>query len=157
MKKDIKIDKDHSLTLSNNVGWLFIYRDQFGRDIVPTLVPVLNAGIDLIFAIYKATGGKIDKNVLENIDPDEITSAIWSASGIEAVDLLNIIWAMAKNADDSIPEPRKWFGEFESFPVDTIFPAAFEMIYKGMISGKNLKRLQEATAGLKANLSSSIK
>lgn len=157
MIKTIKISKDESLTLSNNVGWLFIYRDQFGRDIVPTLVPALNAGIDLIFAIYKATGGKLDKDVLEKIDPDDITSALWSASGIEAVDILNVIWAMAKNADETIEEPRAFFGKFETFPLDIIAPTAFELLYKGLISGKNSKRLQEAIGGLKANLSSSTK
>ena len=149
MKKTIKIDKEQSLTLSNNVGWLFIYRDQFGKDIIPTLVPALNAGIDLIFAIYKATGGKLDKNVLMQMDPDELTSAMWSAAGIEAVDILNVIWAMAKNADDDTPEPRKFFSQFEPFPLDLIAPAAFELLYKGLISGKNLKRLQEAVSSLK--------
>lgn len=153
MIKTVKIDKDHSLTLSNNIGWMFIYRDQFGRDIVPTIVPVLNAGIDLIFAAYKATGGKIDKTILEKIDPDEVTSAMWSAAGIEAVDLLNIVWAMAKNADEGIPEPRLFFAGFDTFPVDVVFPAAFELLYKGLISGKNLKRLQEAAANLKPSSS----
>lgn len=157
MIKNIKISKDESLTLSNNIGWLFIYRDQFGRDIVPTIVPVLNAGIDLIFTIYKATGGNIDKDVLDKLDADDITAALWSASGIEAVDLLNIIWAMAKNADDSIEEPRTFFARFDAFPIDLIMPAAFELLYKGMISGKNLKRLQDVTSGLKANLSSLTK
>lgn len=149
MKKTITLDEGQELTLSNNVGWLFIYRDQFGRDIVPTLVPALNAGIDLIFAIYKATDGKITKEILKTMDADEITSALWSASGIEAVDLLNVVWAMAKNADDSIPDPMKFFRSFETFPVDLIFPAAFELLYKGLISGKNLTRLQEALASLK--------
>ena len=43
MEKKIKLDSKTSITLNNNVGWLFLYKDQFGRDIVPTLVPVLNA------------------------------------------------------------------------------------------------------------------
>ena len=149
MKKTITLEDGQELTLSNNVGWLFIYRDQFGRDIVPTLVPALNAGIDLIFAVYKATDGKVTKEVLKNMDTDEITSALWAASGIEAVDLLNVIWAMAKNADDSVPEPRKFFAGFDSFPLDVILPPAFELIFKGMVSGKNLTRLQEALNGLK--------
>lgn len=158
MKKTIKIDKEHSLTLSNNVGWLFVYRDQFGRDIVPTIVPALNAGIDLIFAIWKETDGKFSKDMIKQIDTDAITSALWSASGIEAVDLMNIVWAMAKNEDESIPEPRTFFRSFETFPLDVVFPAAFELLYKGLISGKNLKRLQDALAGLKAEAdSSSIK
>ena len=49
----VKLDSKNSSLLDNNVGWLFIYKDQFGHDIVPSLVPVLNAGIDLVFGIYK--------------------------------------------------------------------------------------------------------
>ena len=70
MEKKIKLDSKTSITLNNNVGWLFLYKDQFGRDIVPTLVPVLNAGIDLVFGVYRETGGKISK---ESIMPVSYT------------------------------------------------------------------------------------
>lgn len=151
MEKKIKLDNKTSITLNNNVGWLFLYKDQFGRDIVPTLVPVLNAGIDLVFGVYKETGGKISKDSIMNIDTDALTDAIYSAASIEAVDLLNIVWALAKNADEEIPEPREWFKQFEAFPVDVIAPAVFELIFKAMVSTKNLKRLQSLKESLQPN------
>lgn len=154
MEKKIKLDGKTSITLNNNVGWLFLYKDQFGRDIVPTLVPVLNAGIDLVFGVYKETGGKISKDSIMSIDTDALTDAIYNAAAIEAVDLLNIVWALAKNADDEIPEPREWFRQFETFPVDVVAPAVFELVFKGMVSTKNLKRLQSLRESLQPKLTS---
>lgn len=154
MEKKIKLDSKTSITLNNNVGWLFLYKDQFGRDIVPTLVPVLNAGIDLVFGVYKETGGKINKETIMNIDTGALTDAIYNAAAIESVDLLNIVWALAKNADEEIPEPREWFKQFDVFPVDVIAPAVFELIFKAMVSTKNLKRLQSLRESLQPNLTS---
>lgn len=151
MEKKIKLDSKTSITLNNNVGWLFLYKDQFGRDIVPTLVPVLNAGIDLVFGVYRETGGKISKDSIMQIDTDALTEAVYDAAAIEAVDLLNIVWALAKNADEEIPEPREWFKQFDVFPVDVIAPAVFELIFKAMVSTKNLKRLQSLRESLQPN------
>ena len=151
MEKKIKLDNKTSITLNNNVGWLFLYKDQFGRDIVPTLVPVLNAGIDLVFGIYRETGGKINKETIMSIDTNALTEAIYNAAAIESVDLLNIVWALAKNADEEIPEPREWFKQFDVFPVDVIAPAVFELIFKAMVSTKNLKRLQNMKESLQPN------
>lgn len=156
MIKTITLEEGKDLTLSNNVGWLLVYKDQFGQDIVPSLIPVLNAGIDLVYGIYKATGGKLDKDVLDKLDPDDIEEAVYKLAGFEATDLLNIVWAMAKNADDSIPEPKRWLNTFEVFPLDIIVPAVFDLLYKGMVSSKNSTRLQEALSGLKPE-STSIK
>ena len=148
MEKKVKLESKNSILLDNNVGWLFIYKDQFGRDIVPSLVPVLNAGIDLVFGIYKELGGEISREKIMQIDPAALTDAIYAASGIEAVDLLNIVWALAKNADDDIPEPREWVRQFDTFPLDVIAPAVFELVFKSMVSTKNLKRLQSLKESL---------
>ena len=148
MEKKVKLDSKNSILLDNNVGWLFIYKDQFGRDIVPSLVPVLNAGIDLVFGIYKELGGEISREKIMQIDPAALTDAIYAAAGIEAVDLLNIVWALAKNADDEIQEPSEWVRQFDTFPLDVIAPAVFELVFKSMVSTKNLKRLQNLKESL---------
>lgn len=148
MKKTITFD-GHEITLSSNNGWLIIYRDQFGHDIVPVLVPALNAGIDLVFGVYKATGGEINLTALMNVDTDTLKDAIIEASGIESVELMYIVWAMAKNADSGISEPVKWLNEFDSFPLDIIVPEVVDMITKQFISTKNLNRLREMLAILK--------
>ena len=91
----------------------------------------------------------------------EDITAVWAdggrfynAAAIESVDLLNIVWAMAKNADEEIPEPREWFKQFDVFPVDVIAPAVFELIFKAMVSTKNLKRLQSLRESLQPNSTS---
>lgn len=154
MEKKIKIDNKTSFLVSNNVGWLFEYRDQFGRDIVPTLVPVLNAGIDLVYGIYQATGGRISPETIYKIDTDALKEALLEATGIEAVDILNIVWAMAKNADESIDPPREWFKQFDTFPLDLIAPEVFGLIFEGMVSRKNLKRLQSLRESLQPSSTS---
>ena len=78
-----------------------------------------------------------------------IEAAIYKLAGFEMVDFLNVVWAMAKNADDKIPEPKKWLNQFEVFPMDLMVPAVFDLLYKGMVSSKNSTRLQEIIGTLK--------
>lgn len=153
MEKKIKIGKQ-SLKLNNNVGWLFVYRDQFGRDIVPTLVPILNAGIDLVYGVYQSTGGKITRDSIMKMDPYTLKDALLEATAIESVDLLNIVWSMAKNADEEIDPPREWFSQFDTFPLDEIAPAVLELLLKGLVSTKNLRRLQSLKESLQPLLTS---
>ena len=153
MEKKIKIGKQ-SLKLNNNVGWLFVYRDQFGRDIVPTIVPVLNAGIDLVYGVYQSTGGKFIRDSIMQMDTDTLKDALLEATAIEAVDLLNVVWAMAKNADEDIDPPREWFSQFETFPLDEIAPAVLELLFKGLVSTKNLRRLQSLKKSLQPSSTS---
>lgn len=154
MQKTVKWTQSgvkNELTLDNNIGWMIAYRDQFGRDIVPALIPVLNAGIDLAFGIVQAmgTGEKAGIETLKKIDPDALHDAVLQVSAIEAVDLINITWALAKNADDDIQEPREWVKQFEGFPLDLIGGAVFDLVFNSMISTKNWNRLRKSVEGLK--------
>ena len=88
--------------------------------------------------------GKIERTALfRALDGDKFLDAIIHLGGFEAVDIINIAWAMAKAADDDIPDPRTWIREFETFPLDTIVPELFSMALKGLVSSKNLKRLKD--------------
>lgn len=154
MQKTVKWTQSgvkNELTLDNNIGWMIAYREQFGRDIVPALIPVLNAGIDIAFGVIQAMneGEKAGIETLKNVDPDALHDAIFQASSIEAVDLINITWALAKNADDSIREPKEWVRQFEGFPLDLIGGAVFDLVFKSMISTKNLNRLRKSVEDLK--------
>lgn len=155
MEKTIKIgDKD--VKLNNNIGWAFNYRDQFGQDIIPTLMPLLGSLIDLFAGMIEATG-KTDTLTMEDLgaiaSSDAMAEALIKLSGLEFVDFINITWALAKAADEDIDEPRVWVRQFDSFPVDVIAPAIFEMVLKGVVSSKNLKRLQSRMSGLKPSTS----
>ena len=56
---------------------------------------------------------------------------------------------MAKAADETIEPPKQWVRKFEIFPLDVIGPEVFQMVLKGFISSKNLKRLKTAGESLK--------
>lgn len=139
------------VVLNNNIGWCFEYRDQFGKDIVPTLMPILTGLVTAIGTIIEETG-KTDDITLKDLagiaSSGGFSDAMVYISQIELTDFVNIIWAMAKCADESIPEPKRWIREFDDFPLDEIVPAVGEMIIKGVISTKNGSRLGEALKSL---------
>ena len=145
MEKTIKIgDKD--VRLKNNVSWTIIYRDQFGRDIVPTIIPLFASALDVISGIINETG-KTDSISIEDVakiaDGDALLNAAIHLGGFEFTDFVCMTWALAKCADGSIPEPRQWVEQFDEFPVDIVAPAVFKLIFKGMVSSKNLARLKD--------------
>ena len=142
MEKTIKIG-DQDVRLSNNIGWALIYRDQFGRDIIPTIMPMLAGLLDILGGLLR--NGKTDNlsinDLAELMDGDELMNAYVHLSGLEFTDFINITWALAKCADDSIPEPTMWVRQFDEFPVDIIGPAVFSLVLKGVMSSKNWTRL----------------
>lgn len=145
MEKTIKIGKKE-VRLSNNFSWAMIYRDQFGHDILVTLTPMMAAALDVTSGLLSevSVDGKVERAALfRALDGDKFLDAIIHLGGFESVDIINIAWAMAKAADDDIPDPRTWIREFETFPLDTIVPELFSMALKGLVSSKNLKRLKD--------------
>ena len=145
MEKTIKIGKK-SVRLNNNVSWAIVYRDQFGRDIIPTIMPLFASALDIISGIINETG-KTDDIELEDLaklaDGNSLLNAAIHLGGFEFTDLICITWALAKCADEDIPDPRTWISEFETFPIDVVAPEVFSMIFKGVVSSKNLKRLED--------------
>ena len=150
MEKVIKIGKTE-VKLNNNVAWTMEYRDQFGRDIVPALMPLLASFIEGVSAVVSETG----KNELNITD---IASALEGRSmeillplfQVEFVDtIINVTWAMAKAADEDIDPPKRWVRQFDEFPLDVVVPAVYELVLKGFVSSKNLNRLKTVGASLK--------
>lgn len=140
MEKTIKIGKQE-VRISNNISWAMIYRDQFGRDIIPALTPMIAAVFDVASGLIDDKGVINTADILRRLDGDKFLDAVIHLSGLEFVDFINIFWSMAKVLDDDIPEPKKWVREFSVFPLDEIMPAVALLIGKGMVSSKNWKRL----------------
>lgn len=150
MEKTVQIG-NKEVHLSNNIGWAIDYRDQFGQDIIPTLLPMVAAALDLIKGLLEEvedTNNLEWRDILRLIDGDTLFDALVHLGGLEFRDFINITWAMAKCADDSIPEPRTWVKEFEVFPVDELAPTVFDLIFKGVVSSKNLTRLKDVKKSL---------
>lgn len=131
--------------LNNNVGWVLAYRDQFGRDIIPSIMPLLAGILDVISGVIAETGKTKDvtaKDILAVVDGDRLMDAAIHFSGLEMSDFIHVVWALAKCADSDIPEPKEWIRQFDVFPLDVIVPEVVRLIGKGLVSSKNLKRLE---------------
>ena len=150
MEKIIKIGKQE-VRLNNNVAWTMEYRDQFGKDIVPTLMPVLASMIEGVSTVIAETGkAEITITDLAEAIQGRTLDVLLPMFQVEFVDtIINVTWAMAKVADEDIEPPKKWVRQFETFPIDVIAPAVYELVLKGFVSSKNLKRLKNVGASLK--------
>lgn len=153
MKDIIKLENGQEITLDNNLAWLMEYQNQFGEDILPSLMPLVMSLADLIGSI--ADNKDIDfsnlqaRDILRVLKAEETMDAWIKLSAFKTTDIINIVWAMAKTADDKIGPPMKWIRQFEDgFPIDVILPKAVTMAVKGVTSSKNWERLTAAWAKL---------
>ena len=143
MEKIIKIGKQE-VKLSNNVAWLMEYKDQFGKDATQELIPLIATLVETIgsgLASYK--DGAINlESLSESIEGRAFELMLPLYQSELSTTLINITWAMAKAADETIDPPKKWVRQFDSFPLDVVGPEVWELAVKGFVSSKNLKRLR---------------
>ena len=128
------------------------YRDQFGKDILPAVMPLLTSMIEGVSAVVAESteGEKITAESIAEALQGRTLDFMLPIYQAEFVDLVvNVTWAMAKAADDSIDPPKKWVRQFEEFPLDVVGPAVYDLVLKGFISSKNLKRLKKLGESLK--------
>ena len=141
MVKTIKVNDNCEIEMSNNIGWALEYREQFGHDIIPDILPVVSAILSIMGEqdLKKFDIKKIDSGVLQN--------ALINLAGLQFVDFINLCWAMAKTANDKIPTPKKWLMQFDDgFYLDKIAPEVFNLLVEGLVSTKNLQSLNLAEA-----------
>lgn len=143
MEKVIKIGKQE-VRLNNNVAWTMEYRDQFGKDIVPALMPVIASMIEGVSTIVSESGKtEISVSDIANAIQGRTMEILLPMFQVEFVDvLINVTWSMAKAADETIAPPKQWVKQFDEFPLDTVGPAVYDLVLKGFVSSKNLKRLK---------------
>ena len=121
------------------------YRDQFGKDILPAVMPLLASMIEGVSTIVAEAGegGEMTTASIAEALQGRSFDVLMPMYQAEFVDLvINVTWAMAKAADESIEPPKRWVRQFEKFPLDEVGPAVFNMVLKGFVSSKNLKRLK---------------
>lgn len=150
MEKIITIgDKD--VVLNNNAAWTMEYKDQFGKDIVPALLPVIGAIGEGLASIFSEAGDKtIGAKELSEAIEGRAMDILLPMFQVEFVDvIINVTWALAKCADEDIPEPKRWIRQFDTFPLDIIVPEVYELIMAGFTSSKNFKRLEAIKDELK--------
>lgn len=144
MKKLVKINNDQSVELNGSLGWLYVYREQFGHDILPDIMPMIESGLTTAVKLMQGVEDQevlTQTNLLNAIDDEILNDAFINLSGLELTTVLNIVWAMAKNSDDQISSPELFFNEYERLPLDKIIPVVIRMIIESSISSKNVKSL----------------
>lgn len=148
MEKVITIGKQE-VKLDNNVAWTMEYRDQFGKDILPVIMPFMASMIEGVSTVAAEAGELTLANIAEALEGRAI-DVLLPMFQAEFVDLVvNVTWAMAKAADENIEPPKRWVRQFDAFPLDVVGPAVFDMAMKGFISSKNLKRLKKMGESIK--------
>lgn len=149
MEKIITIG-GHEVKLSNNVAWTMEYRDQFNKDIVPSIMPLIASGLEAVSSVVAdANGDTITTgNIAESISGRAV-DILLPMFQVEFVDIIvNVVWAMAKAADASIDPPKKWVRQFDEFPLDEILPTVYDLVISGFVSSKNRARLKAILEGL---------
>ena len=151
MEKIVKIG-NQEVKLNNNMAWTMEYRDQFGKDILPVIMPLLASmieGVSTVVAEASETGELTTTNIAEALEGRamEVLLPMFQAEFVDLV--INVTWSMAKTADESIEPPKRWIRQFDSFPLDEAGPVIFDMVLKGFVSSKNLKRLKKVSKSIK--------
>lgn len=145
MQDIIKLENGQELKLDNNLGWLIEYQNQFGEDIIPTLMPLVMSMADLVGELAEGNYNTEDLTageILKILKTETALNAAIKLATFKSTDLINIIWALAKTADDSIEPPQKWIRQFQDgFPFDIILPKAATLVARGVMSSKNFERL----------------
>lgn len=137
MEKIIKIGKKE-VRLDNSAAWTMEYREQFNKDIVPAIMPVIVSMIEGVSAVV-AESGKTEITIADVAETLQGKSMeiLLPMFQVEFVDvIINVTWAMAKAADDSIAPPKQWVKQFDEFPLDVVGPTVYDLILKGFISSK---------------------
>jgi hypothetical protein len=138
MIKTIDID-DKPVKFDTSLAWMILYKAQFGDDPLSIIMPALQEAIPLVF-VATSKDNKIDLNDLTESDIEGIADIFGT---LEATQVLNIIWALAKNADNKIEEPMDWLHEFEYFPIDEIITQLVPALAETCISKKKYKALAQ--------------
>lgn len=143
MHKTIKVNETQSIELDSALGWASLYQEYFGRDIIPDLLPALEAILNTLANVIEAAEGTEIEDILKALIDENVRSDLFiDLTGLEFSTAQQIIWALAKNQNDDIPEPREFFNQFETFYFDQVMPEVIKLLVKTSVSSKNLARLK---------------
>ena len=143
MKKTIKIDDEQKFEINSSSGWLYAYQEQFGHDVLPVLLPAAEALLQTMADLMKDSKSDNVADILAAADEETISNAFITLSGMQLTTVTNIVWAMAKNANDSIESPREWLNSFDVFPWDIVVPQVLGAALEACISKKKFEKLKE--------------
>lgn len=133
MIKTIKIDgKDVKFSFS--LASFYIYKNQFGQDALSVILPLIADIANAIDPEDISSDGVISSDKIFKVVCDVLDQMV----NVEITEMADIIWAFAKAGDEEIPEPAKWYGEFEEFPIYDVGKEIFPCLYESLISKKKI-------------------
>lgn len=150
MIKSIDIGGGREITLCNDSTWFLEYSDQFGTDILPTIMPIISTITKSIGALAEEIGGLdgiSEKDLYRLLNSDELLELSVILSTMNFTDFQRITWSMARAYDPNISEPKKWLRELggeerEEVPwVDVVIPQVAILGIKSVLTSKNFERL----------------
>ena len=143
MIKTINIGEGQSFEINSSNGWLYIYQEQFGHDVLPVLLPAAEALIQIAANLMEKAETEDVAEILKNADSETISDAFITLSGMQLTTLTNIVWAMAKNADYNIEAPREWYNSYENMPWDIVMPQAIKAALQASVSKKKYDTMRQ--------------
>lgn len=143
MIKTIKIDDEQKFEINSSSGWLYAYQEQFGHDVLPVLLPAAEALLQTMADLMKDSKSDNVGDILAAADEETISNAFITLSGMQLTTVTNIVWSMAKNANDNIESPREWLNSFDVFPWDIVVPQVLSAALEACISKKKFDKLKE--------------
>ena len=133
MIKTIVIDRKE-VQFKASASFPLVYKANFNTDILALILPLLSEILDGL-----GDDAIVDGKIV--VTPSVLSSMLENVYSLEFVDIMHLLWTLAKCADDTIPEPIKWFGQFDEFPVADIGKEVFPMLFDSLISKKKLGNL----------------
>lgn len=133
MIKTIVID-GKEVQFKASASFPLVYKANFNTDILTIILPLVSEILD----------GLGDEAIVDGkivVTPSALSGMLENVYSLEYVDILNLLWTLAKCADETIPEPIKWFGQFDEFPIFDIGKEVFPMLFESLISKKKLGNL----------------
>lgn len=162
MIKTLTINENQTVALNSNNGWFYVYQEQFGHDVLVDILPAIEAGMDAAMKLVTTSDAEKMQSrkvadVLAALDEGAVAESFITLSSMELTTLFNVAWAMAKNADPSIEDPRGWLNSFDNFPLDEVAPELLKMIVESCVSKKNKLKLKATLETFKKSPSESSK
>lgn len=117
-----------------------IYKANFNSDILTVIMPIIS---DLLKGMDDLLSEDLIKDGKLNLVPSDLATMLENVYSLELVDIMNLLWTLAKCADKEIPEPAKWFDDFDEFPIFDIAAEVFPMLFTSLISKKKLTEMTE--------------
>lgn len=137
MKKTLKFG-EKEITFSSNANLSYIFKNQFGYDLVQKAIPLIS---EIIRGI--SPYAKFEKNEMtfDNLDLENLADIVEQLNSLEITEIMNIIWAMAKANDSEIKEPELFFADIEDFDIIDSIKELAPIFINSFVSKKKLMKM----------------